>query len=163
MFLSAKRFVIRVGGYLIDAVGHVAMKIYPLRVYRELASEIQINGDWTEIVPPAPMKIKRRFQSVDLKIEGARLWLDAGKIQLPDGRTIAPELQIQGADEHWHDLMSGRYGLSVSNFDTENDVAEISSASFSVKADQKEYLKVRIRSDEPFSCSKVIWRNFTLK
>lgn len=82
-------------------------------------------------------------------------------LQLPNGKTFIPELQIQGLDGNWYDLESGSYG--VSDIDLEKNIAKANSASFRVKSDQKEYLKVRIRSNEPFICSKVIWKNYNLK
>jgi len=160
--LAAEQIIIGFGIILIAGVGYIAYNIFkPFCAVTEIARNVKITGDWNEIIPRPSMKIKRGFQFIDLKIEGARLQLDRSKIQLPDGRAIALEIQIQGSDENWHDLKSGRYGLS--NIDIDNDTAEIGSVSFSVRGDQKEYLQVRIRSNEPFTCSKIIWRNHNLK
>lgn len=162
MNLSMKHIVIVIGSFLIAAFGYAAYQIFkPLYVDREIARDIEITREWTEIIPPSPMKIKRNFQSVGLELNGAAVLMETNELRLPNGKIIEPILQIQGSDGNWYDLETSSY--TTSRTDIENDLVYVNLATFRVESDQKEYLKVRIRSNEPFTCSKVIWRNYDLK
>lgn len=165
MFLTAKRFLIRVGGDLIDAVGHAAMKIYPLRVYRELASDLQINGDWTEVIPLAPMKINRRFQLVGLYVDGAYISIASHEdgFYLPGGAAVCPEVQISDADGNWYSLEGGSFGLAGRG---KEDFRKISQAGYKAHPElpqDKRFRSIRIRSKTPFVCEKIVWQNYNLK
>lgn len=69
---------------------------------------------------------------------------------------------VQGT---WYRLDGG--GYTTGKFDDETSTFREVSASFSARDPELpsnvEFRTIRIRSDKPFICTKVIWRNYNLK
>jgi hypothetical protein len=139
----------------------------PMYVDREIARDTSVTADWTEIIPELPMKISRRQQSVAVKIDGAYTSIGADAesgLFLPDGTKFFPEVQISDLDGKWYPLKGGSYSLGGSRGDG-GDFRYIHLAGFRSLdlPKDKQFRSVRIRSDVPFMCEKVIWRNYDLK
>jgi len=134
-------------------------------VDREIGREVNIKQDWIEITPSTPMTVSRRFQAVTLAIDGARGKDKVDGILLPDGSLITPQIQISDADGNWYDLTGG--GQTVRNYDVHNGTFDIGTSSFKARNPKlpadKEFISVRIRSDIPFTCNKIVWQNYNLK
>lgn len=137
----------------------------PMYVDREIGREIEIGKEWTEITPPSPMIVSRRFQAITLKIDGARTNAKVDGIVLPDGSVVNPQVQISDADGNWYDLFGGSY--TVRNYNLDDDSSDIGTSSFKARGSQlpadKNFIAVRIRSDIPFACRSVGWQNYNLK
>ncbi len=137
--------------------GLVAYTMYKSKsVNQVIATDVLVSSEWTEITPSSSMKVNRQVQSVVFIIDGYRhnvsdkIW----QIKLPDGTVVKPEVQIFDEYGNLYDLHdSGRSNNDI-NFTSE------SNAEFS---EDRNYTKIRIRSDKPFQVSKIIWRNRNLK
>lgn len=133
-----------------------------------VASSVPITNEWTELSPEHPMKVVRDFQSVELEIKGAYIKTDHSEdsgLYLPDGTYISPEVRIQDSEGNWRELKGGSYAASPRGAQT--DVFEVSLAGFQLEEyklpKDTTFRSISIRSDEPFTCEKVIWRNYNMK
>ena len=165
----SKIAVIGVGFLLVFAAGTIAFYAYivlrPMYVYHEIGRNINVNSEWTELTPSSTMKIKRRFQAVTLVVDHAQYNGKTKELFFRDGTTVIPELQISDVQGNWYQLEGGSY--STGKFDDETSTFREVSASFSARnpdlPSNGEFRTIRIRSNRPFICAKVIWRNYDLK
>jgi len=149
--------LIGLGCLLVLVGGFVAYAMYKSKsVNQVVATDVLVSPEWTEITPGSSMKVNRQIQAVVLIIDDYRhnasdkIW----QIKLPDGTVVKPEVQIFDEYGNVYDLHdSGRSNHDI-NFTPK------SSAEF---PEDRNYTKIRIRSDKPFQISKVIWRNRNLK
>lgn len=164
MFLSAKRFVLRVAVFFIDLVVYAAMKIYPLRVYREIASNVRISGEWTEIIPLSPMKINRRFQLIGLHVYGAYIPIESHEdgFYLPDGVEVRPEVRISDTNGNWYSLEGGGFTLGEGGGEFQN-ISRADYKAYPNLPQDKQFRSIRLRSETPFVCRKIVWQNYDLK
>lgn len=140
----------------------------PMYVDRTISSNVPITNEWTELTTDSPMGVVRDFQSVELEIKGAYIRTDQSEdrgLYLPDGTYISPEVRIQDSEGNWRELKGGSYAASPRG--TQTDVFEVSLAGFHL-GDYKlpkdtTFRSISIRSDKPFTCEKVIWRNYNMK
>lgn len=139
----------------------------PMYVEREIARDTSVTADWTEITPDSPMSISRRHQSVAIKIDGAYTSVGAeveNGFFLSDGTKVSPEVEISDIDGKWYPLKEGSYSLGDGKGDgTEFRYVHLAGFRSSELLKDKQFRAVRIRSEIPFTCEKVIWRNYNLK
>jgi hypothetical protein len=135
-------------------------------VDREIATDVSIGKDWIEFTPTSTMKIYRDHQAVTLVVERATSRTGARGFVLKDGTHIEPEVQISDINGNWYVLKGGSYTLGDGN-DPETGTRYIKSASFGAYNPalpaNTEFKTIRIRSENPFTCKTVVWRNYNLK
>jgi hypothetical protein len=169
MHRNLKIVFIIFGGLLIFGAGItlLIMNLLQLPIYvdRVIANDVKVNNVWTELTPSALMKIKRQYQAVSLAIDGAKFNGKSHQLLLKDGTPIRPEVQISDTKGNWYDLKGGSYGAS--NYDLNTDTFDADIASFEARdlnlPTSTEFRTIRIRSDQPFTCKTVIWRNYNMK
>ncbi len=97
-----------------------------LHVQREIARNLLVSSEWTEIIPQPSMKIKRNFQEILLYIDDYK-WNtkapieetpegrkpDLSKIILLDGTILNPEIQIIDQYGNKYDLDFSYSGKAV--------------------------------------------------
>lgn len=158
---------------LLVGVGLLAAAFYGLIVYLQydfsneqvVTTDILVTESWTDIVPESPMNVSKQIQTVYLEIKGYKLdnhQAASWEIKLPDGTVIKPELQLIDGSGNTFILEHGSHLLRQ----------DVDLIGFSITAnnggntkipDDRTYTKLRIRSDKPFRCSKIIWSNRNLK
>jgi hypothetical protein len=123
---------------------------------RDIAGPTAITSQWLEIKPAPLLKPSGKTSLVILELEGDYTAdLQSQMLRFPDGALGMPEVQLvdeQGNVLPLHFLMVHHRDRTGSNF--------IGGAGFGrsdLPADRS-YAKVRVRSDKPMKCSKVIWR-----
>ena len=164
------RIVLIIIGCLVTlAVGFIFLVMYllqlPMYVNRTIAEDVKVNSEWIELTPSSSMKIKRQYQAIGLVINGARTPSKSSGLFLKDGTPINPEVQISDTAGNWYELKGGSYGVSTYDPETETwnaDIADFKPNDWKLPPDI-EFKTVRIRSEQPFICAKVIWRNYNLK
>ncbi len=139
----------------------------PMYVDREIVRDTSVTADGTEITPESSMKISRRHQSVAIKIDGAYISIGAEDDKdffLSDGTKVSPEVEISDTEGNWYPLKGGSYLLGDGKGDgTEFRHIHLAGFRSSELPKDKQFRSVRIRSEIPFTCEKVIWRNYNLK
>lgn len=138
----------------------------PMYVDREIAKDVSIGKDWIEFTPASTMKIYRDNQAVTLFLERAEFWSDSHLLVRKDGTQISPEVQIADITGNWYLLKGGSYTLGDGN-DPETGERYVKSASFGAYNPElppnTEFRTIRIRSENTFKCTAVVWRNYNLK
>jgi len=129
----------------------------PTLTDRDIAGDTAITSQWLEIKPTPVLKPSSKTSLVILELEGDYMPdFQSQMLRFPDGKLGMPDVQLvdeQGSVFPLHFLMvhhRDRTGSPV-----------IGGAGFGapeLPADRS-YAKVRLRSDKPMKCSKVIWRS----
>lgn len=128
----------------------------PTLTDRDIAGETTITSQWLELKPDPVLQPLSKTPLVILELEGDYAPdFDSQRLRYPDGSLGGPDVQLvdeQGDVFPLHLLMvqhldrSGSRALGGAGFGT----AELPSG--------RGYAKVRIRSDKPMNCSRIIWR-----
>jgi hypothetical protein len=144
--------------------GFYAFFMYSLNnKYRKqtIVEDIQVTSEWIEITPDEPLETTKLVQNVQLLIEGYEhdiLKDDFGNIQLKNGTYINPEVEIVGENRKTYQLRDGQRSGDLIGFSPNKEIHGTSSFPMNIK-----YKSIRIRSDKPFICKKVIWNDYNLK
>lgn len=124
-------------------------------VSQAVAMSQEIGSKGLEFTVDPPLTKFRRVAELDIVIpdydHNPNENLPWGQFRLPDGRVAEP--QIEGVDESGNVVSFKHTGFTISSQD---------SVVFSPRpdlGDSTKLVKIRIRSDEPFTCEAVIWRN----
>jgi len=126
---------------------------------RDIAGSTTISSEWLEIKPTPVLKPSGKTSLVILELEGDYTPdFQAKMLRFPDGALGMPDVQLvdeQGNVFPLHFLMvhhRDRTGSSV-----------MGGAGFGapdLPADRS-YSKLRVKSDRPMQCSRVIWRSYS--
>lgn len=128
----------------------------PTLTDRDIAGATAITSQWSEIGPVPALKPSSKQSLVILEVEGDYTPdFQAQMLRFPDGSLGMPEVQLvdqQGQVFPLHFLVAqhrDRTGSSV-----------MGGAGFGAPDLPKDrsYIKLRVRSDRPIKCSKIIWR-----
>jgi hypothetical protein len=136
-------------------------KMYDSEIVGE---NILITSDWTEILPQQPLKIKKRFQRISMRIlceqnldQEENIWF------LEDGTVINPQVEIVDEFGNTYELEGGQAGVIPKN----SEIIVASSLGFSCKSgglpENRTYTKIRVRNNQTFLCPKIIWLNYEMK
>lgn len=147
--------------YVTLIVGIVALSIifgvYQQRspmLDREIKGAITISSDWIEITPDKPLKPTRDVQMITIALEPPfQGEFEAKAIRTPDGSLVQPQVQLVDQNGNTFELnyggFRGRMAMDFSNFDK--------------LPKDREYKTVRIRSDKPINCKKILWSCYNWK
>ena len=126
-----------------------------------IAENVQVTTEWTEITSEQLLEPTKQVQKVQLLIKNYKDDIqnpDYGNIMLSDGTKVKPEIEIIDENGKVYKLKDGsRNGDSIGF-----SVDKKSHGSYSFPKDVK-YKTIRIRSDEPFQCEKIIWYDHDMK
>ena len=129
----------------------------PTLTDRDIASSIVITSQWSEIRPTPPLKTSGKTPLVILELEGDYTPdFQSQMLRFPDGTLGMPEVQL--VDEHGNAFPL--HFLMVHHRDRSGSPV-MGGAGFGapdLPADRS-YSQVRVRSDKPMNCSKLIWRS----
>jgi hypothetical protein len=128
----------------------------PTLTDRDIAGATVISSQWLEIVSGTALKPSGKQSLVILEIEGDYVPdFQAQMLFFPDGSLGMPEVQLVDQQGHvfaLHFLMVHHRDRTGSNV--------MGGAGFGAPdlPTDRSYGKVRVRSDKPMKCSKIIWR-----
>jgi hypothetical protein len=123
---------------------------------RDIAGVTAITPQWLEISPTPALKPQSKQSLVILELEGDYTPdFQAQMLHFPDGTLGMPEVQLVDQQGHvfpLHFLMVHHRDRTGSNV--------MGGAGFGAPElpTDRSYGKVRVRSDKPIKCSKIIWR-----
>ena len=128
----------------------------PTLTDRDIAGSTAITAQWLAIKTAPPLKSSGPASLVILELEGDYTPdFQAQMLRYPDGRLGMPEVQLvdrQGNVFPLHFLMVHHRDRTGSNV-----MGGAGFGSPELPTDRS-YGKVRVRSDKPIKCSKIIWR-----
>ena len=128
----------------------------PTLTDRDVAGSTAITSQWLEITPVPALKPSGKTSLVILELVGDYTPdFQAQMLRFPDGTMGMPEVQLvdqQGNVFPLHFLMVQHRDRTGSNV--------MGGAGFGAPdlPSDRSYVKVRVRSDKPMKCSKIIWR-----
>jgi len=128
----------------------------PTLTDRDIAGATAITSQWLEIEPVPALKPAGKQSLVILELEGDYTPdFQSQMLRFPDGSLGMPEVQLldqQGNVFPLHFLMVHHRDRTGSNV--------MGGAGFGAPElpTDRSYGKVRVRSDKPMKCSKIIWR-----
>ncbi len=129
----------------------------PTLTDRDVAGATAITSQWLEITPVPALKPAGKTSLLILELEGDYTPdFQAQMLRFPDGTLGMPDVQLvdqQGNVFPLHFLMVHHRDRTGSNV--------MGGAGFGAPdlPTDRSYGKVRVRSDKPMKCSKIIWRS----
>ena len=126
---------------------------------RTIAKNIKVSHDWIEIVTEPPLTAWHRDQSINLRIPDIDFHAGVTNgVRLKDGTVLNPEIEL--VDEGGT-IQTLRLGGTVSKYYI--DAVFIPESGTDTFAAGRKFAKIRIRSDIPFECKSVYWRDYDPK
>jgi hypothetical protein len=121
---------------------------------REIARNVLISSEWSELTPQPPLKATKQVQDLIIMVDGYNRTLEdtRNEIPLPDGTTANPEVVLVDADGRSYPLHSSLLVSSGVGYTTDSSLLR-----------DKSFSKVKIRSEKSFRASNIIWENMNLK
>jgi hypothetical protein len=122
-------------------------------VRRELGCDINITGDWVELRPRRSLKPKKHVQSVLIYVESSLKTLSNPlRLHLAEGIYAQPDVELVDEDGQAFRLKPSLYSEHGVGYYTD-----------SRRLRGKKFRVVRVRCNEPFRASKIIWDDTKLK
>lgn len=129
------------------------------KIRRKIVNDVSVSLDWLEISLQSPLKATKNLQAILIHIEGCWREQYGKEYKLLDGTIVTPEIEIFSEEgERFH--LRSKMCLAECLPDLTWKVEEIGFGGF--PQNDKEFTKIRIRSDIPFQCS-MSWYDFNLK
>ena len=152
--------VIVFAGLVLVFVGLVLYVYLTNRVLDQtLATQIEVSNEWIEIIPDPPLTKTRQVQEIDLELADFKRdvndRLPWGQVRLADGKIISPEIEAYDEFENKYEFRHTGYTMSKRDLVSYTPVGGL--------RENARLTKLRIRSDEPFICERLFWRNRNLK
>jgi hypothetical protein len=138
-------------GYTIVAFGRRIAAELPKS--RELSGPVALGPEWLELSPEPPLEITTgRAEYVGLELEGVERWDDQDGRRLKRKDSSVVSVQVAVVDEHGrtHALEPNAIGAVV-------QFGLPRSAKGAEPPAGRRYSKVRIRSEPPLACRRVVW------
>ncbi len=146
---------------LVLILGGLVLFIYLMNrtIDQTLATQVAVSKEWIEIIPDSPLTKTRQVQEIDLEIAGFRHdvndRLPWGQVRLPDGRIIGPTIEAYDESGNKYEFRHSGFTMSRKDLVVYKPIEDIN--------DTIRLTRVRIRSDEPFTCERLFWRDRNLK
>ena len=147
------------------AVGLIYYVMQTINYYQELAENVAVSEDWTVISIDPPVEVEKQMQEIVIVVPGARVSTGRGEhfAFLPDGSKIQPDVEIADESGQWYLLTGGRFGVT----DYDSNTQTMSAAGISYKVQElpqgTSFVSVRIKSEAPFTCTRIRWHAYYMK
>lgn len=124
-----------------------------------IAKDIDVASEWTEIDIKPAIRAEYRSQSVAVTIANINLGaMHDGMIHLDDGNVLGPELELTDESGLVQPLvLSGftqKYGIAA-NYRAAKDTLGF--------AENRKFVKLKMRSNQPFVADKIVWKDYNPK
>ena len=129
---------------------------------KTIVKKLQVTKEWTEVAIDPSVKPTKQSQYIKLRINDFKVDRSSNSfdIILPDGTIIEPEIELH--DEFGNKFEFHHSGFAMKTYDdivfTPGPLKQL----MELPAD-RQYTKLRIRSDVPFLCDQIYWRDYNLK
>ena len=121
---------------------------------QDIAGPTTITAAWLEIEPKSPLRVERQIHAIALDLDKSiHKERDGWGLALPDGSIVRVQVQLVGDDGITYELNDASFFLA----DTGETLAKFSRRDL---ARGRNYIKVRIRTEQPVRCRRIFWRNY---
>jgi hypothetical protein len=124
---------------------------------QDLAGQVVISSEWTEIAPKKPFQVDRQIQMIVLDLDKSiNLERDGFGLVLPDGSVVTPEVELidQEGKAYPLDAPSASLNSTGVKYRQFSSGKELPSG--------KIFRAVRIRADKPVRCNRIFWRCYNM-
>ena len=149
--------ILRVVGVLVllvatAVVGFIGWLYITNRTFDQtLVTDLNVSSEWTEIPVDPPLQTRRQVTELVMTIPDYKNnRRGVSEITLPDGRMVQPQIEVIDTEGNIHHLKHS--GFAYTGY---RDLII-----FTPKGGFPDttYRQVRIRSDVPFTCGQISWR-----
>ena len=125
----------------------------------KIADNKQLNQNWQEIIPPAPLEATAKIHVVALKIKNVKGWADEDKrkLRLADGSDVTIEVELIDDKGSATPLFPNGFGEYVEF--GKRAVNKEKPEEYYFQKGQK-FSKIRLRTDKPVTAEEIIWMEF---
>lgn len=120
-----------------------------------LATKFSVSGEWIEIIPDPPLTKTRQVQEIDFEIvdykHDPNERLPDGQVRLPNGKIISPQIEAYDELGNRYEFRQTGYTMSRKDLVVYRPTKDL--------PEEVQLTRLRIRSDEPFICETLFWRN----
>ena len=132
-------------------------RLAPSTSNRDIAGSIEITSQWLEIKPEPPLNSSKKIQLVLLELAGDYTPdFQSQGIRFSDGLSVVPEVQL--VDENGKVFPLKLVMVNHRDRSGSSVMARVGFGAPDLPQD-KDYRMVRIRSDKPIECSRIVWQN----
>lgn len=125
----------------------------------KIAARTELNQNWTEIAPPAPLAATGKIHFVALKLNNAQGWADGNKqkIRFADGSDVEIEIELIDEKGGATALFPNGFGEFVEFGKRAADRETPGEAYFQTG---QRFSRLRLRSDKPVTAEEIVWTEF---
>ena len=124
-------------------------------INQKIAGPQTLCPEWSEIKVDKPLRPIGDYQQIGLVLaapNALEFLTPSGVIQLVDGRTIHPEVELIGSDDlPFQMIYRGSRGRKMIVFDLKD------------KSIKKDYVRIRLRADQEIPLEAVFWSGIVIK
>ena len=125
----------------------------------KIAENKQLDQNWQEIVPPAPLEATAKYHIVALKLQNIKGWADENKqaLRLTDGGELTVEIELIDEKGGTTLLFPNGFGEYVEFGKRAQNRTKPEEATFQTGT---KFSKIRLRSDKPVTAEEILWTEF---
>lgn len=125
----------------------------------KIAADRELNQNWQEIIPPAPLVATAKIHVVAMKLRGVTGWADGKeqKLRLTDGSEVTVEIELIDEKGVATALFPNGFGEYVEFGKRAKNRENPEEAYFRIG---NKFDKIRLRSDKPVRAEEILWTEF---
>ena len=125
----------------------------------KIAADRELNQNWQEIVPSAPLEATAKIHVVAMKLRGVTGWADEKqeKLRLTDGSEATVEIELIDENGVATALFPNGFGEYVEFGKRAKNKENTDEAYFQIGS---KFTKIRLRSDKPIKAEEILWTEF---
>jgi hypothetical protein len=125
----------------------------------KIAADRELNQNWQEIVPSAPLEATAKIHVVAMKLRGVTGWADEKqeKLRLTDGSEATVEIELIDENGVATALFPNGFGEYVEFGKRAKNKENTQEAYFQIG---NKFGKIRLRSDKPVRAEEILWTEF---
>ena len=119
-----------------------------------VSGPMTVSAQWTEFVPRKPLRPMKQFQEIVLDVDPSEGLIEDNlhpdRMLLSNGVRLSPQIQLV-------DSQGNVFNAEVSRYPVPSLYENGLSGYFSNLPEDREFTKVRVRSDSPVRLSRIVW------
>ncbi len=125
----------------------------------KIAADRELNQNWQEIIPPAPLEATAKIHVVALKLRDVTSWADEKeqKLRFKDGSEATVEIELINEKGGVTALFPNGFGEYIEFGKRAKNKENPEEAYFQTGS---KFTKIRLRSDKPVRAEEILWTEF---
>lgn len=144
-----------VGGLVLFIIfGGIIYRVASSDSEQVVSGPVSLSAQWTEFVPPKPLRPTKQSQEIVLDVDPSEGLVEdnlhSDRMQLSNGVLLRPQIQLV-------DSQGNIFNAEVSRYPVPSRYRNGLSGYVSNLPQDREFTKVRVRSDSPVRLSRIVW------